>query len=379
MKVTIVQRVLPEYRVALFDEIQRILAHESIDFLLLYGQEIKGTTPVTVKIQRTWAQQYKNLYVKLGKLTLVLQLKIFITLIRSDLIVIEQANRLLLNYCLFLLKPLCKYKIAYWGHGYNHQAKNQHSFSEKIKIQLLKKSDWWFSYTPGTTYYLTTHGIALNKITTLRNTIDTRQFVNDLTVTSNANIIAFSKKYNLTAGQTAIYCGGLTKAKEIDFLLEAALMIKKQLPHFSLILLGSGPEQQVVQTHADKNSWIIPLGNLYGQEKALAFKSADCVLMPGPVGLIAIDAIVAEKPIVIRELESHGPEIAYIEEYQTGLCSSLAIADYCQTVIELMIDNKKMLAIIDNCKKHKQTFYIEHMATSFCSGIKKCLNPFLNV
>ena len=98
--------------------------------------------------------------------------------------------------------------------------------ANKMQLQLLKKSDWWFSYTPGTTHYLTAHGIALDKITTLRNTIDTRQFVNDLTITSNIQIIAFAKKHNLTAGQTALYCGGLTKAKEIDFLLEAFCSIR---------------------------------------------------------------------------------------------------------------------------------------------------------
>ncbi len=375
MKVTIVQRVLPEYRVALFEEIQRILANDHIDFLLLYGQEMKGTTPATIKIQRSWAQQYKNLYLKLGQLTFVLQLNIFIKLIRSDLVVVEQANSLLLNYFLFLLKPLFNYKIAYWGHGYNHQSKNQHSFSEQIKLLLLKKTDWWFSYTLGTTNYLTAQGIALDKITTLRNTIDTRQFVADLTATSNEQVIAFTEKYNLTAGHTALYCGGLTKAKEIDFLLKSALIIKETLPNFSLLLLGIGPEQPVVENYAETNPWIIHLGSLYGKEKALAFKCADCILMPGLVGLVAIDAIVAEKPIIVRELKFHGPEIEYIEEYKTGLCiSSLAITEYCRTVIELLNNTKKMTSIIDNCKKHKQTFNIEYMANSFCSGIKQCIS-----
>lgn len=380
MKVTIVQRVLPEYRVALFDEIQRILAKDHIDFLLFYGQEIKGTTPVTLKIQRSWAQQYKNLYLTLGQLTLVLQLNIFIKLIRSDLIIIEQANSLLLNYLLFLFKPFCNYKLAYWGHGYNHQSKNRHSISEQIKLQLLKKTDWWFSYTLGTTAYLTAHGIALDKVTTLRNTIDTRQFSSDLTSITDEQCVAFVEKYSLTPGQTALYCGGLTKAKEIDFLLESALIIKETLTNFSLLILGSGPEQPLVKHYAQHYPWIIYLGSIYGEEKALAFKCADCILMPGLVGLVAIDSIVAEKPIIVRELKFHGPEIEYIAEYKTGLCiSSSAIAEYSKAVIELFTNSKQMTSIINNCKKHKQTFYIENMANSFCSGIKKCLILYHNV
>ncbi|MES2821988.1 MAG: glycosyltransferase family 4 protein [Pseudomonadota bacterium] len=377
MKITIVQRVLPEYRVALFEEIQRNLAKDKIDFLLLYGREMQGSTPASVTIEHFWAQQYKNLYLKLGKLTLILQLNIFIKLIRSDLIVVEQANSLLINYLLFLLKPLFNYKIAYWGHGYNHQSKNQDSFSEQIKLQLLKKTDWWFSYTLSTTHYLTARGVARSKITTLRNTIDTRQFATDLATISYKEILVFSKKYKLASGQTALYCGGLTKAKEIEFLLKSALIIRQTLPDFSLLLLGSGPEQTLVQDYARSNPGIIHLGSLYGEEKALAFKCADCILMPGLVGLVAIDSMVAEKPIVVRELKFHGPEMEYIKEYKTGLCvSSLAMTEYCRTVIELLTNSQKLAIIRDNCKQHKQTFNIEHMANSFCSGIKKCITLY---
>jgi L-malate glycosyltransferase len=373
MKVTIIQRVLPEYRMALFDEIKRILTSEGVDFLLFYGQENKGATPVTINIQRAWARQYKNIYIKLGKLTLVLQLNIFIKLIRSDLIIIEQANSLILNYFIFLLKPVFNYKVAYWGHGYNRQALSKKSLSEKLKLYLLKKSDWWFSYTLGTTHYLTAQGIAPDKVTTLRNTIDTRQFVADLAAISNEQVTAFTQEYNLIPGQTALYCGGLTKAKEIEFLLKAALIIKKTLPDFSLLLMGTGPEQQLIEDYARKNSCIVYLGSRYGHDKALAFKAATCVLMPGLVGLIAIDSIIAEKPIIVRDLEFHGPEIEYINECQTGISTSLDIDDYCKVVTELLLDGDKLQSLTDNCTKYKKSFFIENMAKSFCFGINECI------
>jgi glycosyltransferase involved in cell wall biosynthesis len=374
MKVTILQRILPEYRLSLFKKINSELEKDEITFLLLYGQESEGSTPKTIATDYAWAKKYKNRYFKIGKFTIVMQLNILKLVKNSDLIIIEQANSLIANYIIFLLKPIYGYKIAYWGHGYNHQATNHNSLFERIKLHQAKQSDWWFTYTAGTTHYLISHGINENRITTLRNTIDTQQFLNDLEKIDEVNVNRFIKQFNLTKDCTALYCGGFTKSKEIDFLLKSAVIIKRKLPNFTLLLLGDGPEIELVKSHESEYSWIFYLGSLYGKEKALVFKSSDCILAPGQVGLIAIDAIIAEKPIIVRDLTSHGPEIEYIYEYKTGLCSSIDIDDYCKAVVSLLSDHDKASTFVENCKHSKKAFSIEHMASSFCSGIKMCLN-----
>ena len=71
-KIAIVQRILPEYRVALLDEMRAFLDSENIALSLYYGQEIRGSTPASVKIERTWLQKYKNIYLNLGNFSFII-------------------------------------------------------------------------------------------------------------------------------------------------------------------------------------------------------------------------------------------------------------------------------------------------------------------
>ena len=98
-------------------------------------------------------------------------------------------------------------------------------------------------------------------------TIDTTQFSDELDGCSAEEITEFFKHHNLTTGQTALYCGSLTKPKDIDFLLKSALIIKNKITNFSLLIIGNGPEKELVKTYAENYLWIIYLGSLYRREK----------------------------------------------------------------------------------------------------------------
>ena len=61
-KVTIVQRILPHYRVPFFRLLEKKLSEHDVEFELLFGRELTGTVPKTMVIEDKWAIEVENRY-----------------------------------------------------------------------------------------------------------------------------------------------------------------------------------------------------------------------------------------------------------------------------------------------------------------------------
>ena len=61
--VTIIQRIVPHYRVLFFKLLNERLAALGITFKLVYGQEYPGTVPVSTSIEAPWAIKIDTRYV----------------------------------------------------------------------------------------------------------------------------------------------------------------------------------------------------------------------------------------------------------------------------------------------------------------------------
>ena len=95
---------------------------------------------------------------------ILLQWPGFFRLLNSDLIIIVNANRNILNITLLLLSKLGFLKVALWGHGRSYQA-NDKSLLEKLKRKVAVMPYWWFSYTDNVSEYLVSIGFNRKKIT----------------------------------------------------------------------------------------------------------------------------------------------------------------------------------------------------------------------
>jgi len=93
-----------------------------------------------------WGIQIKNLSFQLLGTEIVWQPALKF-LKDSDLIIVSQENRILLNYLLLIRKIFDHQKIAFWGHGRNFQNRNPRNPKELVKRFFLTKPDWWFAYT----------------------------------------------------------------------------------------------------------------------------------------------------------------------------------------------------------------------------------------
>lgn len=371
--ITIIQRVLPHYRVEFFKQLRESLLDSGVSLTLVYGQHKIGTVPETVEVDYEWAYFVPVRYFNVLNTELVYQ-KLPESLIKSDLLVMEQANRILFNYILLIKRYVRGLKVAYWGHGMNFQSKNSGFLKEAFKEILLTRVDWWFAYTRLSADIVAAHGFPKDKISVLNNSIDNTSFLDALNNVRDQDVIKLYQSLGIQGDDVCLYCGGLYGDKKIEFLLKSALRIRKDNPQFELMVIGSGPDQDKVKLAANVHKWIHYVGPSYGEERAKYFMASKLLLMPGLVGLVILDSFISKKPIVTTDIPIHSPEISYLDNGVNGVMSNYDEEEYSVAVNNCLKDKELYNRLIDGCSASSLEFTMDKMVENYKQGIIDCLN-----
>lgn len=355
MRVVFVQKFVPHYRLPFFERVRDQLHNNNIEFVLLYSEPDPYENSKVRIVYPDWGIRLEtrhyllfNRYLYWAKLNKYLK--------RGDFVVVEHAAKLLNNYPIYIQRQLGRIKMGYFGHGKNFQATTELTISSWVKNLMLRRVDHWFAYTEVSKSKLMELSVGEHNITVVNNT---------LAPSDNSDL-----KYTAPEPYSCVFVGGLYSLKLIPFLLRAAKLVHDKLPEFKLYIVGDGPEKDYIQTYAQKNSWVDFKGALYGLDRDIVLSNSNAILMPGLVGLIAIDSFQFERPIITSSLGEHSPEIAYlkdgenclIDEGKRGVTNEISYSDLvCRYLnsIELQSTLKK------NCRSSAQTYTIEHMADSF--------------
>lgn len=369
MKIVIFQPMLKQYRVPLFEQMGQLLSEQGHQLRVVCGSPpphelskgdnvIVGSGYCVIENSR-WFLKGK-LHVLSNALTHILW---------ADFVVTEQANKHLHNYLLIFFRLIGFKHFAYWGHGQNRQG-NQHSWREKIKKTLSTQCDWWFAYTQGVANYMVSLGYPSTNITVLNNSINTSEFKQALTEQTPEKITRFKQQLAINNNaRIGLFCGSLYEDKKLEFLLTAALKIHQKNPNFVLLIIGNGTDRTLVEEFAQQHSFIKYLGPLFGEQKALAFKSAELFMCPGATGLAILDAFSAALPYFSCEDANHGPEIDYLENGINGVMTAPLKEDYAQAVIDIINEPEELAKLRNNALASSSQFSIENMAKNFVVGI----------
>lgn len=370
-KVAIIQRTLVQYRREFFDGLKNALAEEGVELTLIYGKQNSEEGLKNDEVELEWSKYVPNKEIKFGNRTLIWQ-PCLQELKDKDLIVVESANKLILNYLLMAQRRLFNVRLCFWGHGRNRQD-NANSFANQFKYLFLKQCDWWFAYTSGVKDFLIEKGYPGEQITIVQNAIDTQFIQQEYAQITDLEVAELKEELSIEGEQVGIFCGGIYPEKRIDFLLEACLKIKQEVPNFQMIFIGSGVDASKITQAAARHSWIHYVGPKFGKDRVKYFKISALFLMPGLVGLGILDAFALETPIVTTHYEFHSPEIEYLEQGKNGLIVDNTIDHYSQAVTQLLLsgDYKQMLV---NCRDSAKKYTIETMVENFKTGILKALN-----
>lgn len=366
--VVILQETMPNYRVDLFTEIRRLAADRGITVDILHGRApgdrgdrlSTGLLPAAVPV--------RNRYVKASGSngTLVWQAALRPCL-EADLVVVEQANRLLINYLLLVGQRLRGPKVAFLGHGRNFQATTL-TPAERFKARVARLPWWWFAYTPRVAEHLIRLGFAADRITVVGNTIDV---IGLRTAIEQARAAS-------SPGQAhrCVFLGGLYAEKRLDLLFDAADRIAPQVPGFELHVAGEGELRPQVERFAASRSWAIYHGRVEGAARADLLASARLLLMPGLVGLVVLDSFSAGTPLVTMADSLHSPEIEYLEHGVNGVVVAAPAGpdEYADVVIDLLQDESTWDQLRAGAMSSVGRHTVGEAADHFVEGLQAALH-----
>lgn len=362
MVVTIIQRRLTHYRVALFNGLKSRLSKDGIQLRVLHGaarpQEISKRDAGAL----AWAEPIATHYLLKDRLCWQPFGK---RVAHDDLVIITQENAMLANHLALLRRPAKR--LAFWGHGANLQGDST-SLSERLKTWSTRQVDWYFAYTRMSVELVTQAGFPAERVTQLDNAIDLAEIRRDIETVAAKTHKELRAEFGLSPGPIGLYLGSLYQNKRLDFLLQAAERIHSRLPKFQLVVVGAGPEQARISAACDKYDWAHYLGPKRGLEKAMLLYMSDVLLNPALVGLGILDAFASQTPMLTTDRKGHGPEIAYLEP-DNGVIAPDNTEYYAEACVALLSDSERMAELRQGCRRAADRYTLPNMIENFANGI----------
>ena len=374
-EVVVVYKTLPHYRVDFFDRLHHRLAEDGIRFRLIVGQPDDGAAERNDTAVLPWAEVVHNRYLRVGSRSVVWQ-PCLRSLRHSDLVVVEQATRLLLNPLLSLWRRVGGPRLGFWGHGKNFDAARASAVAEWWKRKTIGSCDWWFGYTEGTAELVAGCGYPRAHITVVQNAIDT-DALRALRAEVNAGDVEIAQtELGVASSHVGLYLGSLYEGKRLRFLVESADLIRQRLPDFELLIVGDGPDRSMLQSAASSRPWLHVLGAKFGGDLARLSAVASVLLMPGLVGLAVLDAFALDLPMITTAVPNHSPEIEYLRNGDNGIIvnDSTSAAAYADTVVRVLTDGELLARLRDGCREASRKYTVGEMVDRFRVGVLEALS-----
>ena len=188
-----------------------------------------------------------------------------------------------------------------------------------ISTKYLKSPSYHVAYSSFAKRKIIKCGFPENKVFIAYNGIELDGLENLRIKEEEALNIKNSLNINLHT-RLFLYVGGLGPDKNVKLLLEALVLLtlKTKKDAFKLLIIGDGPERQVLQEFVNKyglNDVVIFLGRIVESVEKY-FQISDCYVLPGAGGLGLNQSMYWEKPCIVSHAD--GTEEDLINDGITG-------------------------------------------------------------
>lgn len=362
-RVLVVQRRLTHYRVPFFEILRADLRAAGLELCLAHGEPTAQEATKRDSGELLWATRLPTRYFLDGRVCW----QPFGHLARDAAVtVITAENKLLCNLGEQFLAT--HRRVMLWGHGANLQG-DRHSLRERFKARLALRADWWLAYTDMSRDLVRALGFPAERITVLDNSVDTTEMRSQFDAVTPEAQARLRAELGLGGGPVGLFLGSLYAEKRIEFLLDAARAVRDRVPGFELLVMGTGPQQALVQAFAAEAPWVKVLGLRKGPDKALAASLADVMLNPGLVGLNILDSFAGGLPMLTTDCGLHSPEIAYLKPGVNGVMTANTLAAYVDACVELLQDAPRREAMRARCLADAAHYTLAHMSEQFTQGV----------
>ena len=138
------------------------LGRRRIELVLVYGQPEPDEASKRDLVSLDWAVERRTFFVPLGRRRLYWQPCLSLVP-DADLVIVEQASKLLVNYALLALQLAGVKRLAFWGHGRTPKATPPSRIGEAAKASHSRRAHWWFAYNDLSAGYVRELGFPANE------------------------------------------------------------------------------------------------------------------------------------------------------------------------------------------------------------------------
>jgi glycosyltransferase involved in cell wall biosynthesis len=292
VRLGVLQRVLPEYRVPFFD----MLAENCPKgFCLFAGRTQPGEGILEADFLHNAALfPAHNHYLLGGRTYLVRQSNIMEWLEQwhPDVLVAEASPRIINLSTAIHWMHTRKRKVIGWGLGVTLGRKLP-GLKKTFREKFISQFDALLAYSTAGKEAYAGLGFPSEKI-----------FISPNAVTPQPVWKILHRKNQFKENiPTLLFVGRLVKQKRVDILLRACADLKKSM-QLRLVIVGDGPDRQLMEMLAAQ---ILPearfTGDLRGEELAREFREADLFILPGLGGLAVQQAMSYALPIIAAQAD----------------------------------------------------------------------------
>lgn len=317
-RVGVVQPYIPQYRMAFFDQLASELIARDIQLQVL----APSAPDHTQRLRRDEMQCHRDWHVPTRRRSVQvhrLRLSYYGSLRRistSSTVVVPAAATCIDTWLALILRPHYRYRLLVWGHIANY-VKKPNRLDQFLERILLRRADAVLAYTDGGKRYALRQGLPPQRVLAVRNTIDTTSLERARDRLRQSEIASFQRRLNLVGRKCFLYLGGIDSDKGIDFLARSLEILRARRSTVCILIGGEGKALDLLQP-AIHHAQAIHLGYISNHEKAVAAACSEAIVMPGRIGLVAVDALILRKPIIARAgYALHAPEIEYLDPGET--------------------------------------------------------------
>ena len=360
---------LPAYQVRLCELSRERLAKSDIDLHVVTGTPPPDRTSRGDARDAEWCTVVPTTWWQVrGKWLPCRRIGPFMRSYNPDLFIVEQAVKNV-EVAPYLVHSHGHPRVGFWGHGRSYSTPQGPTVA-RVKSALTRRGDWFFAYTSRGASHVIEQGFPATRVTVLNNTVDTHHLKRDLDAVTDEDVARFLQTHGLQAGRTALFIGGVDEHKGIEFLLDAANFVGGALPGFRLIVGGDGSQRPLVEAAEAQGAPVRYLGRLDGAAKAVALCACDVLAIPEAIGLVAVDSLVAGRPIISTTHPCHGPERDYLADGVTALFSTHTVSAYADALIATLVTPGRSAAMGRACEQAAPDYSLESMVDSFCQGVE---------
>ena len=310
-RLVIVQPYVPTYRKPFFERLIARLALDGIECIVVAGEPEGGQARRGDSIDAPWLVRVKQRKLRLGGRHIGLggSRKEWKT---ADAVIVGLLGSSIDTYLALLSARHGPLRVGVWGHIKDYVS-NPHPLDAALERWQLRLADHVFAYTPGGTEYAEAVGVGSEHITTVMNTIDSTTLVLAHESVDTQAVLRFAQEHDVTVGKTLAFMGGLDESKRVTFIAGVLDELWDIDPEIRLLVAGEGVQKDALQAAATRGQAIM-LGYAPAGVKALMGNVSTALLMPGRIGLVAVDALILQLPVLTTSWRFHAPEAEYLKE-----------------------------------------------------------------